>query len=1333
MCLRHSHILTAFSLLFTYIIGWGQTTPISKISVPQGLSNSYAVSLALDSYGNVWAATEEGLNRIDGCGVASYYSNPTAKEYALSGDALNAVLADGDRLWVGTQRDGLCAYDILTGQFKTYSHVRGDTLTIATNDVTALAPGPEPGQLWVGTYHRGVELMDKATGQFEHFNIANYPDLPSNQIRQLLSDPTGLLYIGHYNDGLSVLNPANGQIVTYNAAGPEWQRLPGDKVTALERDPMGNIWIGTDQGLAVLNPLTHRVTPMEIPGLSTVPSSVSAIRCAGTHMYVAFELWGVYAIDTHRADDAPHLLRHGMLPGELGGSTVRDILVDDFGNVWFATWGGGVNFLSHIAPWFGQLGGTGELATQINARQTALSLACHNGKVLVGSDGNGLLVYEGDKCIDTHKRGPEDLGANYIMAINRDSQGRWWEGTYGGGLRVVDADGHQQKLLDVPTDVRSIVERGSEMWVATTGGIYVLDAATGAVKRHLTPDNSPITDHSVRTLAFDFVGNLWVGTFSYGLFELSPDGQLLGRWTKDNGVNNDIRHLLTDRHGHVWAATSSGLARFSRDGLDKIYGTEQGMASASIHALAEDSEGNVWFSTNRGIGSVACETDSVTFHTFAEGISPSEFLDRSVATDTDGTIYFGSSTGVFYFHPRYLSSNLSAPGPRFTNMKVVGDLTNADSEIPLYGRKSVTLQPDQNTFSVSFDNTDYALAGKVHYAYRLLGLDDNWRLAEGDNELTFRNLPHGKYTLELRSRLNNASWGPVLADLAIKVTPPFYLSIWAKLIYVLLIAAGIWFIDQSFKKRLQLQNSYELERQKLVFFTNITHELRTPLTLIVGPLEDMKHDTEMPQKYRDKLDLIHQSALKLLDLINEILEFRKIETQNRQLCVRYGDLSKVIRNTGLKYQELNKNPQTKLEVKIGEGDWHLYFDREAVTSIIDNLLSNAIKYTPAGRITLSLQRVPDSKPAEIAISVSDTGYGIDPKQLPHVFERYYQGRGEHQAPGTGIGLALAKSLAELHQGRITVESEVGKGSVFTLYLLADNSYPDALHVDDNQSDQPLSQAEEPERDADGRKPVLLIVEDNPDIIHYIALSFASHFDILTAANGRQGLEKAYASIPDIIVSDVMMPEMDGIEMCRALKSDVRTSHIPIILLTAKNTLSDKEEGYRAGADSYLTKPFSSSLLHSRINNLLEVRRNMAAQMVESVSLTTAQESAQDIDNKKKMASESINQIDADFLNHLTQIIEKNIGSEKLNIDLIASEMCMGPSSLYRKMRALTGISTTEYIRRVRMRHAEELLLQRQYSVSEIAFMLGFSAPSYFRQCFKEEFGCTPTEFIKRTE
>ena len=583
-----------------------------------------------------------------------------------------------------------------------------------------------------------------------------------------------------------------------------------------------------------------------------------------------------------------------------------------------------------------------------------------------------------------------------------------------------------------------------------------------------------------------------------------------------------------------------------------------------------------------------------------------------------------------------------------------------------------------------------------------------------------------------------------MTSLRIHITPPLWLTWWAKLIYILITISIIYTIIHAYKKKIDLESLYTLEKknheqeqelnqERLRFYTNITHELRTPLTLILGPLEDMQKDTSLPTRQAQKLSVIHQSALRLLNLINQILEFRKTETQNKKLCVCKSNIAPLVHEIGLKYKELNQKKAIDFQIQIEKEEMLLFFDKEIITIILDNLISNAIKYTEQGKITLSLYPTTRNGVTYTEIKVSDTGYGISAEALPHVFDRYYQESGKHQASGTGIGLALVRNLVELHEGEIRVESIQNEGSTFYISLLTDNIYPNALHGDSTkQTEEEMISEAVPEdsqnTEPETSKPILLIVEDNEDIQKYIAESFSDSFEVITGSNGEEGKQQALNRIPDIIVSDIMMPVMDGITLCRQLKEDVRTSHIPVILLTAKDSLQDKEEGYEVGADSYLTKPFSASLLRSRINNLLDSRKKLIAQFQQT---GTSHNPNSHLDEKRSIITEALSKLDNEFIEKITQLVEDNLSSEKIDITYLSDKMCMSGSTLYRKMKALTGLSTNEYIRKVKMQNAERLLLEGKYNISEIAYKIGMNSTGYFRQCFKDEFGVSPSDYLKQ--
>ena len=639
---------------------------------------------------------------------------------------------------------------------------------------------------------------------------------------------------------------------------------------------------------------------------------------------------------------------------------------------------------------------------------------------------------------------------------------------------------------------------------------------------------------------------------------------------------------------------------------------------------------------------------------------------------------------------------------------------------------------------------DYSLANQVEYAYMLKGLENSWYTINEQNSVTFRNIPPGKYEFLVKARLHNQDWSEDTTSLRIHINPPLWLTWWAKLIYILITISIIYTIIHAYKKKIDLESLYTLEKknheqeqelnqERLRFYTNITHELRTPLTLILGPLEDMQKDTSLPTRQAQKLSVIHQSALRLLNLINQILEFRKTETQNKKLCVCKSNIAPLVHEIGLKYKELNQKKAIDFQIQIEKEEMLLFFDKEIITIILDNLISNAIKYTEQGKITLSLYPTTRNGVTYTEIKVSDTGYGISAEALPHVFDRYYQESGKHQASGTGIGLALVRNLVELHEGEIRVESIQNEGSTFYISLLTDNIYPNALHGDSTkQTEEEMISEAVPEdsqnTEPETSKPILLIVEDNEDIQKYIAESFSDSFEVITGSNGEEGKQQALNRIPDIIVSDIMMPVMDGITLCRQLKEDVRTSHIPVILLTAKDSLQDKEEGYEVGADSYLTKPFSASLLRSRINNLLDSRKKLIAQFQQA---GTNHNPNSHLDEKRSIITEALSKLDNEFIEKITQLVEDNLSSEKIDITYLSDKMCMSGSTLYRKMKALTGLSTNEYIRKVKMQNAERLLLEGKYNISEIAYKIGMNSTGYFRQCFKDEFGVSPSDYLKQ--
>lgn len=879
--------------------------------------------------------------------------------------------------------------------------------------------------------------------------------------------------------------------------------------------------------------------------------------------------------------------------------------------------------------------------------------------------------------------------------------------------------------------MRSFFEdRDGHIWVGTSEGIYQIDRKAQRITGHYERENN-----QVRYVLKDSQGQIWVGFYGSGLalYDASLNLRRLFNVQADF-PSNTINHLYEDSHHRLWAATGEGLVCFPSLTEQKycVYRREDGLENTHIRALTEDRAGNIWMSTNRGISCLNPDNGLIRNYDHHDDLPIGSFNSGCVTTDNEGNCYFGSINGLCYFNPENVLKERQAPPVFITYLKTSpfttsGHIIDPNQSILLTnGQQNIDLAYKQNSFTLSFNIQNYALVNQVEYAYRMKGMDNAWYISTSPNNATFHNLPPGNYQFMVKARMRNQDWSEQSASLNITIHPPLWLTGWAKALYVLFSLGILTLIAYIYKKRLKAESLYKLEKQsheheqelnneRLRFYSNIAHELRTPLTLIVGPLEDLQKRNSLSEKDSQKISVIHQSAIRLLNLINQLLEFRKTETQNRKLRVNRSNIVTAIRETGLKYIELNRNKEVDIRLTAHPENITMYFDKEVIQIILDNLISNAIKYTEKGTIHIDVSLNERNGTTFTDLTVSDTGYGISSKALPHIFDRYYQEGSDHQASGTGIGLSLVKSLVELHEGEIHVTSRPNAGNTFQVSLVTDNFYPNALHDEPHPNKKPHDK-----ENMHSNKPILLVVEDNEDIGHYIADSLAHHFEVKLATNGKEGHDIAIETLPDIIVSDIMMPIMDGIEMCRTLKKDLRTSHIPIILLTAKDSIKDKEEGYLGGADSYLTKPFSAGLLHSRIENLLQTRRKLAKRFSKHAALN----------EKTTLINDSLNKVDKEFIEKIEGVIAERLDSDRIDTGYLADKMCMSNSTLYRKIKAVTGLSTNEYIRKIRMKYAEKYLLEGKYNISEIAFKVGINNMFYFRQCFKEEFGVNPSEYLK---
>lgn len=1361
---------TLFLSLLSILQLTAQSHSVKKLGIEQGLSNNYVVSITQDKQGFLWFATEEGLNKFDGTRFITYYKNDLPhNNQGITGNELNRVYADSKRpiIWIATQRDGLNAYNYDEQTFTAYQHNPENPHSLITNDVTDISPSTQNDDgLWVSTYYRGIEYLNINNGQFTHYNRSTVPSLPSNQTWTVLDGGDNNLYIGHVGSGFSIFSLKDKSVKNFQNETGNPTSLPGNDVFCIIKDANGNIWLGTNNGLALYNAandnfITFRNNKND--KYATLCSRILSIRqLKDNRLWIASELNGIAILNLKQGmflspeELSIEYIQEGDDSRSLSNASARCIFQDSFDNIWIGTWGGGINFISSKPPLFTTLSYSPIPNNENSLNNKVASSLCmdRQGRIWIGTDGGGINVFEGEKRIAIYKKESGDIPSNFILASLQDSKGNLWFGSYQGGISYYDSQNKRFRSISLMgqsnLDVRTIYEDAQHnIWVGYSGGIVVLNPLTMKIIQHYNTDNSELHSDFIRSIAQDEKGRFWIGTFGDGLGIYTPNLQKIKTFTQRDGFcSNTINQIIQDKQKRMWIGTGEGLVCFlSTDELNyKTYQRKDGLINTNICAITEDKKGNIWFSNNKGISCYVTNKGCFYNYDHSDDVPAGSFSSSCVTQSKNGQIYFGSINGVCCFNPDITMNEQPAPAAVVTEMKILGRLSNLENNdmiINLSKGQNVELSHAQNSFGLTFNVQNYSLVNQVEYVYMLKGLENSWYTVNENNSVTFRNIPPGKYEFLIKARIHNQKWPEEATSLTIRINPPLWLTWWAKLIYILVSISITYLILHAYKKKLDLESLYTLEKknheqeqelnqERLRFYTNITHELRTPLTLILGPLEDMQKEASLPAKQAQKLSVIHQSALRLLNLINQILEFRKTETQNKKLCVSKGNIAPLIYEIGLKYKELNQNTKIDFRIQIEKEEMFLFFDKEIITIVLDNLISNAIKYTEQGCVTLSLHQTMRNEVAYTEIKVSDTGYGISAEALPHIFDRYYQESSKHQASGTGIGLALVKNLVTLHEGEIRAESIQNEGSTFYISLLTDNIYPNALHADSTEPVQEeMNQNTEleysQEATLDTSKPILLIVEDNEEIQKYIVESFTDSFEVITANNGEEGKQQALSRIPDIVVSDIMMPVMDGITLCKQLKDDVRTSHIPIILLTAKDSLQDKEEGYEVGADSYLTKPFSASLLRSRINNLLDSRKKLVAQF-QALSTPGSQI---DLSEKRIVIAEALSKLDNEFIEKITLLIEENLSSEKIDINYLSDKMCMSGSTLYRKMKALTGLSTNEYIRKVKMENAERLLLEGKFNISEIAYKVGMNSTGYFRQCFKEEFGLSPSDYLKQ--
>jgi signal transduction histidine kinase/DNA-binding response OmpR family regulator/sugar lactone lactonase YvrE len=1369
------------------------------ISVDEGLSHSDAMAVAQDHAGFIWIGTNRGLNRYDGHTLRQYML-PVNPRNGLSSNRITALLlAPDQRLWAGAEGAGLSFYDAAHDAFARLdgqalpAAARAAARQLAKSDVTALVADAQR-RLWVGTAQAGLFVLDFGP-QGQVTSLRQLPAVAAGRpslarISSLAYDAEGNLWVGSLESGLLLLRPDV----------PGWPVLPTvltGHVSALHLDRRGDLWVGAERTLLWISAASRRTRQALVPhALPHHYSRIQALRLDSFGRLWAGTVQGLYVWEAGAVtatapplQPAPtrFLPRDGQ-PYSINSERIHQLFEDGHQVMWVGASAGGLNKVDLRQRAFGRLRHqlTGQSAlNNANNYVNAIYKEEATNTLWFGTR-NGLTAYDvAQRNYRTYFSQPADTVRGVDAAtIFRAADGTLWFGTRDHGLLALRREGGREKFTTyrqlpggfdlTSTSLEHLAQDGQgSLWVATfTKGLLRLSPDGRRLLGHYDKATVHLPTSQFTYLLYDAPRNvLWASTRDAGLLKLrpTPDSlQLLAQFKYAPGRPNSLPvnyvwPLLLGEQGALWIGTiGGGLHQLTTDaqGHDTLHAFNQDLPETDVEGLLADDAGNLWIG-GTGLYRFTPATRRYLRYDVADGLQSNAFKIGAAARGADGTLYFGGINGITYFQPAAIQANPYPPVVQLTGLRIanqpvaVGQPFNGRLVLagPLSQPQTVTIKPSENDFSVDFVALNYTNPQKDHYAYRLLGYNDDWVYpGPGQRTASFTNLPPGRYTLQVKADNGEGVWAKTPATMGFIVLAPWYKTWWAYLLYAaaLLGAVALYrhfeMAQQALRNKLKLEQfqaekEKELTNLKLGFFTNVSHELRTPLTLILGPMEEIIGAHGPVSGLRDKVLLMHKQTRKLLDLVNQLLDFRKVETGHVPLRASAGNAVQFLTDIFQVFRQKAEERRLTYTLDVPAEPVVLYFDRSKLEIILTNLLANAFKYTPeGGQLTLAATVV-GSPGGEavfkndqlvgnyLEINVVDTGVGIQPNELAHIFDPYYQASHTDtlRMTGTGIGLSLVRQFAERHGGTVHVESVVGAGTTFRLRLPFGQAHlqPGDLLLD---ADQPTPAETVPDLDPASfaltnepltlaTLPRLLVVEDNDEVSQYLQQLFAADFEVTAAADGLEGWEKALAHLPDLIISDVMMPRSDGLELCRKLKQHPKTAHIPVLLLTARTAALHEVEGLDLGADDYVSKPFNPQVLQAKAAALLRNRSKLREYYQRQLLLEPTEIVIADADRT--------------FLEQAMRAVEQHLDDPAFGVQVLASDLCMSQSVLYRRIKLITGQTTVEFIRDVRMKRAAQLLTHSQLRITEIAFQVGVENVKYFRKTFQKIYGMAPSEYAKQ--
>lgn len=1369
MSLHRYTVILILVLISSYAFAQQDQIQFSRIDLSNGLSHNQVNSILKDSKGFLWFGTLSGLNRFDGYQFKTFkhdavdttsivddfitqiYELPDHKLYletrsgpnvydnvsqgfirnvkgylsslGIKANVIRDILRDQDgNFWFNAVDQGIYKYNSIT---RKTSHYRcGNQSTgLGQASVSAIQQGAN-GNIWIIHRDKSVEMLDRRTGKVVlRINVLMKTNPQDFQDFKLFVDRSSALWVYTMNNqhGIDYYDPQTGQ-GRYIDKGPGG--LNNNLINGILEDTNGRIWIGTDHG-----------------GVNLLDKRNFKIQ---------------YLVN--REDDLKSLSQN----------SITSLYKDSSGIIWIGTFKKGISFyhpqILKFPLYHHQLSTPGGLTYDDVNR----FVEDESGNIWIGTNGGGLFYFNrktgGFKKYAHEASNSNSLSNDIIVSLYIDKQKVLWIGSYFGGLDSFDGKTFKH-YRHIPGQANSLSDdrvwdvledsKGRFLVATLSGGLNILDRRSGTFSQKLAGQPNSIGSNAISCLLEDRQGNVWIGT-SDGLDELRSDGRFVHFKNQPGNpntlINNIVYDVMQDSYGFIWLATREGLSRLDpKSGKFMNFGKKEGLTELATLKILEDNSRNLWLSTANGLFKIMVKKLqpsglSYSFRKYDEhdGLQGSAFNANAAYKTRAGELLFGGSNGFNLFKPANIRNDRTKPVIVISELQI-GNKTVGIQE-PVDGRvlldksieftKDLDLKYNENGLTFEFAALNFFNPRIIKYRYKLEGFDTHWQELRGDiRRATYTNIDPGDYTFRVVSTDASGNWLNNEARIKVYISPPFWKTKLAYLFYIGCIGGtlfmmrrrGIQRAREEFmleQERQQAKHLHELDMLKIKFLTNVSHEFRTPLSLIITPLERLIQQARDPEK--KQLQMIQRNGRRLLNLVNQLLDFRRMEVQELKLQPKRGDLIVFLEELCLSFVDVADRKNIDLNYHSNRPSLITHFDYDKIERILFNVLSNAFKFTPhGGKVNVEVEvaaTVPATEQTRLTIRIQDTGIGIDPAKKDLVFERFFQ----NEVPdsmvnqGSGIGLSITKEFVKLHGGTIAVESELNKGSTFTIDFFFVEEQQERLPVLEKRQllispavPEPAVLLESFAIDPKSKKPIVMLVEDNDDFRFYLKDNLKEFYQIVEAVNGREGWQRVLSLHPDLVVSDVSMPEMNGIELCKKIKSDKRTAHLPVILLTALTNEDQQLNGLETGASDYMTKPFNFEILLSKIRNLLTQQ---------ALSKKTYQKQVE-----VKPVENQVESVDDRFIRQLCLQIEKHISDSAYSVDQLSADMNMSRVGLYKKILPLTGKSPVEYIRYYRLQKSRPLL-ESQLSIAEVAYQVGFSNPKHFSKYFKQEFDILPSVY-----